>query len=195
MTKFKPGDYYEDCSYHPCICVSVEDDGDSVSGISLVDGSYPRSCSVKHCGLRKLTLDEAILWKQKGPQNLLEPWIPLPDRQWWWPMAIEGISPGECLEHLFSFSLLFLRNYAEHLLGYPIVGWFAANGGFSSVAAEPYATVEYQAKGSLQLATVKVEAVKEGRLWPIIRISILTEKSSEPVIFEGEQVRGCGHAG
>jgi hypothetical protein len=39
--QIKPGDYYEDCGYHPCICVSVNAEDDEILGISLVDGSYP----------------------------------------------------------------------------------------------------------------------------------------------------------
>ena len=34
---FKPGDIYEDCAYHPCLCTAV--DGYGISGISLIGGS------------------------------------------------------------------------------------------------------------------------------------------------------------
>jgi hypothetical protein len=76
-----PGDFYEDCSYHPCLCIRVHDD--EISGVSLVDGSYPRSCDIHHCGIRKLTLDEAMWWKFYGPKD-----IELPQElQWWQPLA------------------------------------------------------------------------------------------------------------
>lgn len=195
MPKIAPGDYYEDCSYHPCLCVSVDDDGDGISGISLVDGSYPRNCSVVHCGVRNLTLEEVVLWKHKGPHRLSEPWTPLPDRQWWWPRPLEGLNPGETLAHLFESSLLFLRNHARHLLGDPIVGWYATSGSFSEVMAVPSAQIHFEVKGSLCRAGVSVEAIKEGRLWPTIKISLLLVGTEIPIVFEGEQVRGCGYAG
>ena len=34
------GDIYEDCAYHPVLCVSVDYEQDDVSGISLLDGTY-----------------------------------------------------------------------------------------------------------------------------------------------------------
>ena len=60
----KVGDIYEDCAYHPVKC--THSDGDDVEGISLLDGSEPRSCSIKHCGVKKLT--------QKQADDLLELW-------------------------------------------------------------------------------------------------------------------------
>jgi hypothetical protein len=65
------GDFFEDCAFHPCLCVAVGPEGDphGVEGISLVDGSGPRSCSARHCGLRLLTVEEAIHWKFHGPAD------------------------------------------------------------------------------------------------------------------------------
>lgn len=74
-----PGDTYEDCFYHPCLCVRVDADSDEIEGISLVDGSYPRSCSIAHCGTRRLTIEEAWKWKLSGPQDVtIEPRF-----RWW----------------------------------------------------------------------------------------------------------------
>ncbi|MDX2087354.1 MAG: hypothetical protein SFX73_05870 [Kofleriaceae bacterium] len=55
------GDIYEDCAFHPVRCEGVEDeDGDvAVWGVSMIDGTRPRSCSLSHCGVIKLTEDEA----------------------------------------------------------------------------------------------------------------------------------------
>ena len=50
----------EDCAFHPCLCTKVDPEADEVQGISLIDGSAPRCCSVKHCGLKALTMDEAM---------------------------------------------------------------------------------------------------------------------------------------
>jgi hypothetical protein len=76
-TDIRPGDFYEDCSYHPCLCIRVDDD--EVSGISLVDGTSPRSCSIFGCGIVRLSLDEAVDRKFYGP-----PGVELPqDKRWW----------------------------------------------------------------------------------------------------------------
>ncbi len=69
--EIRVGDFFEDCSFHPCLCTSVGADGDvdCVESISLVDGSSPRCCSARHCGLRLLTVEEAIRWKFHGPAD------------------------------------------------------------------------------------------------------------------------------
>jgi hypothetical protein len=65
----KPGDIYESCSYHPVLCLGVNYKSDEVWGISLIDGSYPRSCSLVHCGVRKLTPKAAWEIKLHGPSD------------------------------------------------------------------------------------------------------------------------------
>lgn len=75
------GDFFEDCAFHPCLCIGAggKDDPDNIEGISLVDGSSPRSCSARHCGLRLLTIEEAIRWKFHGPADKdLKP-----EDRWW----------------------------------------------------------------------------------------------------------------
>ena len=74
----RPGDLFEDCRYHPCLCYDISDDGEGVFGISLVDGStIPHS--VLHCGVRKLTPAEAWRWKSEGPADVeFEP-----GERWW----------------------------------------------------------------------------------------------------------------
>lgn len=52
------GQVYEDCSLHPVFC--TESDGVEVAGISLFDGTAPRSCSLDHCGVRLLSLEETL---------------------------------------------------------------------------------------------------------------------------------------
>jgi len=61
------GDIYEDCAYHPVLCMGRE--GFEIWGISLIDGSQPRSCDVEHCGVVKLTCDEAWDIKINGPKD------------------------------------------------------------------------------------------------------------------------------
>jgi hypothetical protein len=57
--ELRPGDFFEDCAYHLCLCIGSRDG--EVEGISLMDGSFPRQCGVPHCGVRKLTPEEAII--------------------------------------------------------------------------------------------------------------------------------------
>lgn len=53
------GDLYEDCAYEPLLCVRVDAQSDEVVGISLINGRVG-SCSLNHCGVRRLTLAEAV---------------------------------------------------------------------------------------------------------------------------------------
>jgi hypothetical protein len=78
--ELRPGDLFEDCRYHPCLCIEAGDsaDPDGVSGISLVDGT-PCGCSIAHCGLRKLTVEEAVQWKYHGPPEVEFS----PGERWW----------------------------------------------------------------------------------------------------------------
>ncbi len=62
----QPGDLFEDCRYHPCLCYDISDDGDGIFGISLVDGSTWQ-CRIAGCRVRKLTPAEAWRWKSEGP--------------------------------------------------------------------------------------------------------------------------------
>jgi hypothetical protein len=79
--ELRPGDFYEDCAYHPCLCIATR--RGTVEGISLVDGSYPRNCGVPHCGVRKLTFKEAVTWKLHGPPDV-PPEIEMTDAQKYW---------------------------------------------------------------------------------------------------------------
>src|SRR5262245_59789446 len=60
-----PGDIYEDTFYHPCLCIAVQNK--EVTGISLVDGSYPRAADIGVSDVRKLTSSEAWHWRLFGP--------------------------------------------------------------------------------------------------------------------------------
>lgn len=66
----RPGDIYEDCSFHPTLCTHVGDDGDHLSGISLIDATGPRGCSLNHCGVIKLTIDDVIAARADWPAYL-----------------------------------------------------------------------------------------------------------------------------
>ena len=62
---FEPGDLYEDVFYHPCLVMGIDVADDEIWGISLIDGSYPRCCSLAHGDIRKISRDEAWELKQR----------------------------------------------------------------------------------------------------------------------------------
>ena len=55
----RPGVFYEDCKYHPMVCVGVNLRKDTLMGISLVDGVVS-ACSIRHCGVRIISGKEAV---------------------------------------------------------------------------------------------------------------------------------------
>jgi hypothetical protein len=77
------GDFYEDCRYHPMLCVWRDDD--MLTGVSLVDGKIG-CCSASHCGVQKLDKYDAVYLRLCGP---LRGWpvgekCPWPKEQQWW---------------------------------------------------------------------------------------------------------------
>ncbi len=72
LPKLRPGDVYLDCANHPVVCTEsdlVTQSGSwfgpwdyDLAGVSLLDGSHPRSCSAKHCAPRKVSYEFAVLW-------------------------------------------------------------------------------------------------------------------------------------
>ncbi len=73
-----PGDLFEDCRYHPCLCYDIDEETSSVYGISLIDGSTWQCC-VSACGVRKLTPAEAWKWKSEGPAD-----VEFEEGEGWW---------------------------------------------------------------------------------------------------------------
>jgi len=72
------GDYFESCSFHPCVITNIDSTGVQIEGVSLVDNGT-QHCNVRHCGIRSLTEQEARQWKQAGPADLE---LPMGER-WW----------------------------------------------------------------------------------------------------------------
>jgi hypothetical protein len=66
--RLKVGDIYESCFYHPIVCLGVDYKQDNIWGVSLIDGTYPHSCSLVHCGVRKLSPKQAWEIKMRGPE-------------------------------------------------------------------------------------------------------------------------------
>ncbi|TYB56366.1 hypothetical protein FXF51_43845 [Nonomuraea sp. PA05] len=84
MTSISPGDIYEDCAFHPVLCTF--NDGDQILGISLIDASMPRACSIGFCAVVKLSIEDVIAARTDWPAYLArrkaeydEQSIPQPD--------------------------------------------------------------------------------------------------------------------
>jgi hypothetical protein len=55
------GDIYEDCSFHPVLCTEIDAKDDVVlSGISLIDGTFPRSCDGKYCAPIPIRIEDVM---------------------------------------------------------------------------------------------------------------------------------------
>jgi hypothetical protein len=67
--EIQPGDIYEDSAYHPCLCIGIN--GYEIWGVSLIDGSHPRCEDIGFSGIRKLTPEEAWIWRTQGPRTLI----------------------------------------------------------------------------------------------------------------------------
>ena len=83
--RLKPGDIYESCSYHPVLCLGIDYKDDSIWGVSLIDGSFPGSCSLLHCGIRKLTPKQAWSIKRNGPEDAAAAACIAEQARWWKP--------------------------------------------------------------------------------------------------------------
>lgn len=79
--QLKPGDFYQDCAYHPVLCTKVS--GDAIEGISLIDGSAPRSCSIINCGIRQISLRTALRLKKHGPSKAKKQHVAALEKQGW----------------------------------------------------------------------------------------------------------------
>lgn len=67
--EIRPGDIYEDCSFHPVLCTYI-DDGDEIGGISLIDATSPRACSLSGCAVTKLSIADVIAARTDWPAYL-----------------------------------------------------------------------------------------------------------------------------
>lgn len=67
-----PGDFYEDCRYHPMICLEANWDDDehtdaTLTGVSLITGQVG-CCALYGCDAAKLSPQEAITRTAIWPQ-------------------------------------------------------------------------------------------------------------------------------
>lgn len=69
----EPGDFYLDSDNHPCLCIAVARKNDiyepSISGISLVDGSFERESSITYDAPLRMTFKQAVHWCLNGPRK------------------------------------------------------------------------------------------------------------------------------
>jgi hypothetical protein len=54
---------------HPVLCTSI-DDGDEIGGISLIDASAPRACSLSGCAVVKLSIEDVVAARADWPAHL-----------------------------------------------------------------------------------------------------------------------------
>ena len=88
------GDVFEDCAFHPVLCLGADYKEDQLWGVSLIDGSQPRCCSLIHCGVRKLSLAEAWSIKMHGPSDEADRALIAIERRWW----NKGSTPSGSME-------------------------------------------------------------------------------------------------
>ena len=69
LDQFAPGTLYEDVFHHPVLCIGVSIEDDEIWGISLIDGSQPRTCSLAHNAIRRISAEEAWELKQRHIQR------------------------------------------------------------------------------------------------------------------------------
>lgn len=69
---YKLGDIFEACNYHPVFCTLVEEDERCVSGISLLDGTQSVSCSLDHCGVVPLTIEDVLHIRKIGLEKYID---------------------------------------------------------------------------------------------------------------------------
>lgn len=83
------GDYYEDCGYHPRICIYASNT--DIQGVSLVDGTIS-DCSIRYCRPKKITQEAAIRIRTFGPYGKKRDYLKQfyagewgAGRKIWWP--------------------------------------------------------------------------------------------------------------
>ncbi len=99
--RLKPGDIYEDCNFHPVVCLGVNYKADEIWGASMIDGTHPRTCSLSSCGVRKLSIKQAWQIKISGPLAAEDRERISQERRWWntngvgynWRIGLVGPQP------------------------------------------------------------------------------------------------------
>ena len=89
--EFRPGDFYEDCRYHPMVCVEVLDDEDELTGIDLLTGALGSAVSptAPREALSGRGCRAAVKWAEYVREHQLESYEP----------AVEGWNPVTTLPY------------------------------------------------------------------------------------------------
>jgi hypothetical protein len=174
----KPGDLYEDSLRHPCLCVNKK--GSEISGISLVDGSYPRTDDLEHSRLRKLSVDEAWHWRISGPRDVELS----PQQRWWETKPAYLINPASYLENLYFFSLYQVEwnQRALERLGAPIRHeWHNISSSIDDQGSTGKAQISFKVYGQEKAGKVHVTAHKTVKDWLFDDLSLDIEGDSTPL--------------
>ncbi len=176
--ELKPGDLYEDSLKHPCLCVNRN--GTEVSGISMVDGSYPRCDDLNHTTLRRLTVEEAWHWRIHGPRDRELS----PHQQWWEKKPAYLVNPAHYLENLYFFALYQVEWNEEALqrLGSPIRHeWREIESFIEDKGSTGKAVISFRVFGSERSGRVKVEAHKTPKDWLFDDLTLEVDGEKEPL--------------
>lgn len=71
----KPGVIFSACDLHPCYVSELDIDDNSISGVSILDGSTNHRCSLTSCGVYIMKPDEVTSYKnawETGGQKAIE---------------------------------------------------------------------------------------------------------------------------
>lgn len=178
-----PGDIYEDSYGHPCLCVHITEE---IQGISLVDGSYPRTENIADHPLKKLSSTEAWEWRLNGPSGKEVP----PAFRWWEPKPPECVNPGLHLENLYFFSLYQVEwsQKIQSLLGSIKHEWRKVESTIIDKGQDSKADIRFQVEGQNGNATVHVMAFKSKHDWLIEHLEVQVDDQVLVLLDQGKPV-------
>lgn len=180
VADIKPGDLYEDSLRHPCLCVNKT--GSEISGISLVDGSYPRSDDLSHTTLRRLSVEEVWHWRLNGPRDVQLS----PQQRWWEEKPAYLVNPAHYLENLYFFSLYQVEWNEEALkrLGSPIRHeWHDIKSHIVDQGSAGTVKISFRICGSEREGRVHVEAHKTANDWLFDELSLEMPGEPKPLLI------------
>ena len=180
ITEIKAGEFYEDSLSHPCVCIAIE--GTEIQGISLVDGTYPRSENIHYTTIRKLSITESWQWRLQGPEDKI---LSLYHR-WWEKKPHFLTNPGKGIENLCFFALYQIEwdERVQQLLGTPIQHeWHQVKANITDQGEQGKADLFFVVSGKIQDGAVQVQAIKNNHEWLIDQLQVSGQKNSESLVL------------
>lgn len=179
----KPGEIYEDSYGHPCVCVHITDE---ISGISLIDGSYPRTENISEQKLIKLSSTEAWEWRINGPAQ--KPVAPA--FRWWEQKPPECVNPGLHIENLYFFALYQVEwnQKIQEILGSVKHEWHDVQSKIVEDANDGKAELQFSVTGENGTARVKVLAFKSKHDWLIEQLEVDIADQTVVLLEQGKPV-------